>query len=95
MDKINGKIINDKRNLHRLVLIDWQDAYDNSDEIDVKDINIEEIIYQTPGFLLGIHNRHLVLGYNKEKPFKGVYKSYGAIPESLITNAAIMDRNCD
>ena len=95
MDKINRKIINDKRNLHRLVLIDWQDAYDNPDEIDVKDINIEGMIYQTPGFLLGTHNRHLVLGYNKENPFKGVYKSYGAIPESLITNVAIMDRNCD
>ena len=51
MDKINGKIINDKRNLHRLVLIDWQDAYDNPDEIDVKDINIEGMMYQTPGFL--------------------------------------------
>jgi hypothetical protein len=43
---------------------------------------------------MGTRDKHVIIGYNKEVPFKGVYKGHGVIPESLITNVNIMDRNC-
>jgi len=36
----------------------------------------------------------MIIGYNREVPFKNVYKGYGAIPIALVTNVSIMDRNC-
>jgi hypothetical protein len=41
-----------------------------------------------------IKDDHMIIGYNREVPFKNVYKGYGAIPVALVTNVSIMDRNC-
>jgi hypothetical protein len=94
MDRINRKVVEDKDNLHRLIELEWMDAYDESAEIDIKDMNIVGAKYVTSGYLMGTRDKHVIIGYNKEVPFKGVYKGHGVIPESLITNVNIMDRNC-
>jgi hypothetical protein len=97
MDRIDRKVIEDKNNRNRLVVVTWFDPYDDSDEVTIGELKITKAYYRTSGYLMGIDNDHAVLGYNQEydhdeKP-TGTYKGYGAIPMPLITNVEIMDRN--
>ena len=97
--KTNIQLIQDmilsKDNLNRLVLVEWFDPYDDSEEITISGLNIQRAIYESCGFLMGVSNDHLVIGYNKDMSEKGKYKGYGSIPLSLIININIMDRNCE
>ena len=97
--KTNIQLIQDmilsKDNLNRLVLLEWFDPYDDSEEITISGLNIQRAIYESCGFLMGVSNDHLVIGYNKDMSEKGKYKGYGSIPLSLIININIMDRNCE
>ena len=92
MDRITKEVIKEAKD--RLVIVEWVDAYDSSDELDITDIKLVKQVYETSGFFVEIKDDHVIIGYNKEKPFKNVYKGYGAIPVSLVINVAIMDRNC-
>ena len=98
MDRINRKIVEDKTNRNRLVVVTWYDPYDDSDEVSIGDIKVKREVYRTPGYLMGVHNDHVVIGSNqeylecKERP-TGTYKGSGRIPVSLIINVEIMDRN--
>jgi hypothetical protein len=96
MDRIDRKVIEDKSNRNRLVVITWYDPYDDSEEIQVGALEIKRAYYKTPGYLMGVDNDHVVLGHNQEyeqERHTGTYKGYGAVPMSLITNVEIMDRN--
>jgi|TARA_R110002012_G_scaffold78610_2_gene200227 hypothetical protein len=92
--KLSRDIIYNKDNLNRLVIIEWFDPYDESDEITIDTLNVQRATYESCGFLMGVSNDHVVIGYNKDMSEKGKYKGYGNIPMSLITNAHLMDRNC-
>lgn len=91
--KLTREIIYNKDNINRLVIIEWYDPYDGSDEISVDNLDIQRAEYESCGFLIGVSNDHVVIGYNKDSNEKGKYKGYGSIPISLITNAHLMDRN--
>jgi len=96
MDRIDRKVIEDKSNRNRLVVVTWFDPYDASDDISIAELKIKRQLFRTPGYLMGVHNDHLVLGNNQEyndEKISGDYKGYGAIPIPLITNVEIMDRN--
>ncbi len=97
--KTNAQLLKDvmlsKNNLNRLVVVEWFDPCDNSEEITIADLNIQKAIYESCGFLMGVSNDHLVIGYNKDISEKGKYKGYGSIPLSLIININIMDRYCE
>ena len=97
--KTNDKLINDiitsKSNFNRLILVEWFDPYDHAEETTIADLDIQKAVYESCGFLMGISNEHLVIGYNKDMSETGKYKGYGSIPLSLIINVHIMDRNCD
>jgi hypothetical protein len=97
--KTNAKLINDiitsKSNFNRLILVEWFDPYDNAEEATITDLDIQRAVYESCGFLMGVSNDHLVIGYNKDMSETGKYKGYGSIPLSLIINVHIMDRNCD
>ena len=97
--KTNSKLINDiitsKSNFNRLILVEWFDPCDHSEEIIIADLDVQKAIYESSGFLMGVSNDHLVIGYNKDMGEAGKYKGYGSIPLSLIINVHIMDRNCD
>ena len=92
--KLTRDLLNNKDNINRLITIEWFDPYDDSDEITVDNLNIQRAEYESSGFLIGISNDHVVIGYNKDANEKGKYKGYGSIPMALITNAHLMDRNC-
>ena len=97
--KTNAQLIRDiitsKDNLNRLILVEWFDPCDHSEEITIADLDIQKAIYESCGFLMGVSNDHLVVGYNKDMSETGKYKGYGTIPLSLIINVHIMDKNCD
>ena len=97
--KTNAKLINDiitsKSNFNRLILVEWFDPYDNAEEATITDLDIQRAVYESCGFLMGVSNDHLVIGYNKDMSETGKYKGYGSIPLSLIINVHIMDKNCD
>jgi hypothetical protein len=88
-------IITSKKNLNRLVIVEWFDPCDYSDEMTITDMDVQKAIYKSSGFLMGVSNDHLVIGYNKDRGETGKYKGYGTIPLSLIINVHIMDRNCE
>ena len=92
--KLARDLIYHTDNLNRLVIIAWFDPYDESDEITIDSLHVQRALYESCGFLLGVSNDHVVIGYNKDMSEKGKYKGYGNIPMSLITNAHLMDRNC-
>ena len=92
MDRITKEVIKEAKD--RLIIVEWIDAYDSSEELDITDITLVKQVYETSGFFVEIKNDHMIIGYNREVPFKNVYKGYGAIPVALVTNVAIMDRNC-
>jgi len=87
-------LLTNKDNLHRLIIIEWFDPYDDSDEVTVGNLNVKKALYESCGFLMGVSNDHAVIGYNKDMIEQGKYKGCGYIPMSLITNAHLMDRNC-
>ncbi len=93
--QLNKDIMLSKSNLNRLILVEWFDPYDSSEEVTLVDLDIQKAVYESCGFLMGISNDHLVIGYNKDMSETGKYKGYGSIPLSLIINVHIMDRNCD
>jgi len=93
--QLNKDIMLSKSNLNRLILVEWFDPYDSSEEVTLVDLDIQKAVYESCGFLMGISNDHLVIGYNKDMSETGKYKGYGSIPLSLIININIMDRNCD
>ena len=97
--KTNAQLIKDiitsKDNLNRLILVEWFDPCDHSEETTIAELDIQRSIYESCGFLMGISNDHLVIGYNKDMSETGKYKGYGSIPLPLIINVHIMDRNCD
>ena len=97
--KTNRKLINDiitsKSNFNRLILVEWFDPCDHAEETTIADLDIQRAVYESCGFLMGVSNDHLVIGYNKDMSETGKYKGYGSIPLSLIINVHIMDRNCD
>ena len=86
-------LLTNKDNLHRLVIIEWFDPYDDSEEVTVDNLNAKKAVYETCGFLMGVSNGHVVMGYNKDMIEQGKYKGCGYTPLSLITNAHLMDRN--
>jgi len=86
-------LLTNKDNLHRLVIIEWFDPYDDSEEVTVDNLNAKKAVYETCGFLMGVSNDHVVMGYNKDMIEQGKYKGCGYTPLSLITNAHLMDRN--
>lgn len=92
MDRINRKVLGNAKN--RLILVEWVDAYDSSDEINIKDFKLTKQIYETPGFFIEVVDDHLIMGINRDTNNEGTYKGYGSIPVSLITNVQLMDRNC-
>ena len=93
--QLNKDIMLSKDNLHRLVLVEWFDPYDNSEEVTIADLDVQKAVYESCGFLMGVSNDHVVIGYNKDMSEIDKYKGYGAIPLSLVTNVSIMDRNCN
>ncbi len=97
--KTNDQLIKDimfsKDNLNRLILVEWFDPCDHAEEATIDDLDIQRAIYESCGFLMGVSNDHLVIGYNKDMSETGKYKGYGSIPLPLIINVHIMDRNCD
>ena len=97
--KTNAQLIKDimfsKDNLNRLILVEWFDPCDHAEEATIDDLDIQRAIYESCGFLMGVSNDHLVIGYNKDMSETGKYKGYGSIPLPLIINVHIMDRNCD
>ena len=93
-DPLIKDIITSKDNLNRLILVEWFDPCDHSEETTIAELDIQRAVYESCGFLMGISNDHLVVGYNKDMSEIGKYKGYGAIPLSLIINVHIMDRNC-
>jgi len=97
--KTNAQLIKDiitsKDNLNRLILVEWFDPCDHSEETTIVELDIQRSIYESCGFLMGVSNDHLVIGYNKDMSETGKYKGYGSIPLPLIINVHIMDRNCD
>jgi hypothetical protein len=93
--QLNKDIMLSKSNLNRLILVEWFDPYDSSEEVTLVDLDIQKAVYESCGFLMGVSNDHLVIGYNKDMSETGKYKGYGSIPLSLIINVHIMDRNCD
>ena len=84
-------LLTNKDNLHRLIIIEW---FDDSEEVTVDNLNAKKAVYETCGFLMGVSNDHVVMGYNKDMIEQGKYKGCGYTPLSLITNAHLMDRNC-
>ena len=94
-DQLIKDIITSKDNLNRLMLVEWFDPYDNTEETTIADLDVQRAVYESCGFLMGVSNDHLVIGYNKDMSETGKYKGYGSIPLSLIINVHIMDRNCD
>tara|TARA_R110002012_G_scaffold54175_3_gene138936 strand:- start:515 stop:820 length:306 start_codon:yes stop_codon:yes gene_type:complete len=97
--KTNNQLIKDiiisKDNLNRLMLVEWFDPCDHAEETTIDDLDIQRAVYESCGFLMGVSNDHLVIGYNKDMSETGKYKGYGSIPLPLIINVHIMDRNCD
>jgi hypothetical protein len=93
-DQLIKDIITSKDNLNRLMLVEWFDPYDNSEEVTIADLDVQRAVYESCGFLMGVSNDHVVIGYNKDRSELGKYKGCGAIPLSLVINVHIMDRNC-
>tara|TARA_R100000700_G_C3139711_1_gene121928 strand:+ start:588 stop:893 length:306 start_codon:yes stop_codon:yes gene_type:complete len=93
--QLTKDILSSKRNLNRLILIEWFDPCDHADETTIADLDVQKAVYESSGFLMGISNDHAVIGYNKDMSEVGKYKGYGSIPLSLIINVHIMDRNCE
>ena len=97
--KTNDQLIKDimfsKDNLNRLILVEWFDPCDHGEEATIDDLDIQRAVYESCGFLMGVSNDHLVIGYNKDMSETGKYKGYGSIPLPLIINVHIMDKNCD
>lgn len=93
--QIIKELITNKNNLNRLILVEWFDPCDHSEEVIIADLDVQKAIYESSGFLMGVSNDHLVIGYNKDMSETGKYKGYGTIPLSLIINVHIMDRNCE
>ena len=56
-------LLTNKDNLHRLIIIEWFDPYDDSDEVTVDNLNAKKAVYETCGFLMGVSNGHVVMGY--------------------------------
>ena len=94
-DQLIKDIIISKDNLNRLMLVEWFDPCDHAEETTIDDLDIQRAVYESCGFLMGVSNDHLVIGYNKDMSETGKYKGYGSIPLPLIINVHIMDRNCD
>ena len=94
-DRLIKDIITSTANFNRLMLVEWFDPCDHAEEATIDDLDIQRAIYESCGFLMGVSNDHLVIGYNKDMSETGKYKGYGSIPLPLIINVHIMDRNCD
>ena len=94
-DQLIKDIIISKDNLNRLMLVEWFDPCAHAEETTIDDLDIQRAVYESCGFLMGVSNDHLVIGYNKDMSETGKYKGYGSIPLPLIINVHIMDRNCD
>ncbi len=70
-------------------IITWKDALDSPNETTISTLSIEEITYDTIGFLLGVTKDYIVLAYNREGDGK-TYKGLGYIPSSLVIDIKII-----
>ena len=50
MDKVTKEVIKEAKD--RLVIVEWVDAYDSSDELDITDIKLVKQVYETSGFFV-------------------------------------------
>ena len=46
-DQLIKDIITSKDNLNRLMLVEWFDPYDNSEEVTIADLDIQRAVYES------------------------------------------------
>ena len=58
MDRITKEVIKEAKD--RLVIVEWIDAYDSSEELDITDITLVKQVYETSGFFVEIKDDHMI-----------------------------------